>query len=324
MLAPMTRLSRSTLVLLLLLAGCADHGAPRTAPNRPGGGISEASVRAHLEFLASDAMNGRGSGTRDEQIAAEYVANHFRRVGLQPDASGQFVHTIDVERPTITSIPHLIAGDARWAHGGDIVITFLPIPSWSGPLQRLSGASDITAVRPGAVVFVPAAIDPETAARLFTAGARAILTPASAQVLARWDVLGKQPPALPAKPAIVDGVSIDQVARIALKPAAVDIVQRMPDGTVVRLEAEVEQPQRSQTWNAVGLLRGTNRTGQAILISAHLDHLGRRPAAAGQSDSIYNGADDDASGTAVVMALAEELAKRGRLERTLVFAAFGS
>jgi Zn-dependent M28 family amino/carboxypeptidase len=137
-------------------------------------------------------------------------------------------------------------------------------------------------------------------------------------------VLGKQPPPLPAKPAIVDGVSVDQAARIALKPAAVDVVQRMPDGTVVRLETEVEQPQRSQTWNAVGLLRGTNRTGQAILISAHLDHLGRRPAAAGQSDGIYNGADDDASGTAVVMALAEELAKRGRLERTLVFAAFGS
>lgn len=47
-------------LVLVLLAGSATGAAkPR---------VSEASVRAHLEFLASDALNGRGSGTRDEQI----------------------------------------------------------------------------------------------------------------------------------------------------------------------------------------------------------------------------------------------------------------
>ena len=45
---------------------------------RPLGGkaevITETSVRAHMGFLASDALNGRGSGTRDEWIAATYIA----------------------------------------------------------------------------------------------------------------------------------------------------------------------------------------------------------------------------------------------------------
>jgi hypothetical protein len=47
--------------------------APAAAPT-----ITEASIRAHLEFLASDALNGRGSGTRDEWLAAMYVASQFR------------------------------------------------------------------------------------------------------------------------------------------------------------------------------------------------------------------------------------------------------
>src|SRR5687767_10182185 len=40
--------------------------------------ITDASVRAHLEFLASDALNGRGSGTRDELLAADYIGSQRR------------------------------------------------------------------------------------------------------------------------------------------------------------------------------------------------------------------------------------------------------
>jgi hypothetical protein len=64
------------------------------------GRVTEVSVRAHMEFLASDAMNGRGSGTRDEWIAAEYIAAHLRVLGLEPlGDAGQYVQTIDAERP---------------------------------------------------------------------------------------------------------------------------------------------------------------------------------------------------------------------------------
>lgn len=177
------------LVLLLLLTGCADHRAPSASPSARGrAAVSEASVRAHLEFLASDALNGRQSGTRDEQIAAEYVGAQFRRLGFAPPdgSNGSYVQ----------SIPF-----TRTPRGG----------------QPISGT----------------------------------------------------------------------------------------------------------TYNAVGILKGSDPSGEAILISAHLDHLGRRETVAGD-DKIFNGADDDASGTVAVIELAGALARRGQPKRTIIFACYGS
>ena len=55
-------------------------------------------VRAHEEFLASDVMAGRGSATRDEEIAATYVASEFMGYGLKP-APGMtgYLQSADVE-----------------------------------------------------------------------------------------------------------------------------------------------------------------------------------------------------------------------------------
>ena len=63
-------------------------------------------------------------------------------------------------------------------------------------------------------------------------------------------------------------------------------------------------------------------TDEVILLTSHLDHLGdpRLPGV----DNIYNGADDDASGTTAVMVLAEAIAKSKRPKRTVIFACFGS
>ena len=60
--------------------------------------ITEASIRSHMTFLASDALNGRGSGTRDEWIAAEYIGAQLQRIGLEPLADdGGFVQRIEVD-----------------------------------------------------------------------------------------------------------------------------------------------------------------------------------------------------------------------------------
>jgi Zn-dependent M28 family amino/carboxypeptidase len=59
-----------------------------------------------------------------------------------------------------------------------------------------------------------------------------------------------------------------------------------------------------------------------VLLSAHLDHLGIGKAVKG--DEIYNGADDDASGTTAVLELARILGKGVRPRRTVIFALFGS
>jgi len=83
-------------------------------------------------------------------------------------------------------------------------------------------------------------------------------------------------------------------------------------------------PTEAVTTNVIGILRGSDpKLGkETILLSAHLDHLGVGSEVAG--DSIYNGADDDASGVTAVLELAEALATGPKPKRTVVFALFGS
>ena len=80
------------------------------------------------------------------------------------------------------------------------------------------------------------------------------------------------------------------------------------------------------TWNAVGVLRGSDRASakEVIMLSAHLDHLGTNENAAPGTDAIFNGADDDASGCVAVLELARALASGKRPKRTIYFVCFGS
>ncbi len=78
--------------------------------------------------------------------------------------------------------------------------------------------------------------------------------------------------------------------------------------------------------NVIGVLRGTRPQWreQSVVVGAHYDHLGRGwpQVRAGHAGEIHNGADDNASGVAVLLELARFLAARGRPERTIVFVAF--
>jgi hypothetical protein len=86
--------------------------------------------------------------------------------------------------------------------------------------------------------------------------------------------------------------------------------------------SKYEDTPRKETWNAIAILRGSSKPDEVILLTAHLDHLGQSTATSG--DAVYNGADDDASGTTAVLALAHLLATGPRPKRTIVFALFGS
>lgn len=71
--------------------------------------------------------------------------------------------------------------------------------------------------------------------------------------------------------------------------------------------------------NIVAKIEGTEKPDEVIIYSAHWDHLGVGTPIDG--DSIYNGAQDNASGTATLLALAEAFSKKERPKRTLVFLA---
>jgi len=83
-------------------------------------------------------------------------------------------------------------------------------------------------------------------------------------------------------------------------------------------------PETRDTWNAVGILPGRDPSlrHSAILLSAHVDHLGIGAPVNG--DEIYNGADDDASGVTAVLELARVLGRGLPPRRTVIFAFFGS
>lgn len=74
-------------------------------------------------------------------------------------------------------------------------------------------------------------------------------------------------------------------------------------------------------FNVIGILEGKSKKNEYVIISAHYDHLGVRTKADGK-DGIYNGADDNASGTTALLMMAAYFAKHGDNERTLIFAAF--
>jgi len=75
--------------------------------------------------------------------------------------------------------------------------------------------------------------------------------------------------------------------------------------------------------NVVGVLPGTVKPQEYVIFSAHYDHLGvTRPNA--QGDSIFNGANDDASGCTAVITLAKYFAMKKDNARTIIFATFAA
>ena len=78
--------------------------------------------------------------------------------------------------------------------------------------------------------------------------------------------------------------------------------------------------------NVVGVLKGKSKPNEYVVFSGHYDHLGVGSPAEGQAhdatDSIYNGANDDAAGTTAVILLAEYFKKMNNNERSIIFTAF--
>jgi Zn-dependent M28 family amino/carboxypeptidase len=92
-------------------------------------------------------------------------------------------------------------------------------------------------------------------------------------------------------------------------------------GASARIDVLARYRKDAPTENVVGVLRGT-ATGadeEFVVVGAHVDHVGSQ---AGRV--LYPGANDNASGSAAVIALAESLARGPRLRRTVVFVLFAS
>ncbi len=107
--------------LAAVLAGAAP------APSQTDLRASADRVRAHVEFLADDLLEGRGTGTRGHELAALYVASQFRSLGLRPAGNGgswyqrvPFRRAFHEGTPVVTLTSGGKTTSLRW--GGDVAV----------------------------------------------------------------------------------------------------------------------------------------------------------------------------------------------------------
>jgi aminopeptidase YwaD len=308
----------------LLLAGSAGGDAPAVRPE---------AVRAHVEFLAGDALDGRGSGTRDELIAATYAASQLRQFGVEPagDAGG-YIQNVDLIRRELAGPPSLVVSrsagsETRFTHGQEVVVAAMAGPRVEAPLQKLEAGGK---VRAGAAVLLPpGALDARTGppgiAEAIEHGAAIVMTAADAALKQQWPARAARIPPLASYLAAFAETPTEGLPTVVILDAeAARAVGELPEGARVRVEGELKPMERGATRNVVARLAGSDpkRAGEAVLLSAHIDHLGVGEPVDG--DAIYNGANDDASGVAAVLEVARALAAGPRPKRTVLFALFGS
>jgi hypothetical protein len=312
--------------LLAVLAGCL--GATVSGQVQPGWVVRQQWVQAHEDFLASDALAGRGSATRDEQIAAEYVASEFVAYGLKP-APGMtgMIQSAEISAPELDGKARLTVGGVTLDEGDGLRLLVPSGEGASGPLVfiRASEAKQAKLAYGAVVVLIDV---PANAAGLQIAygmrhsGAGLVLFEEDEPLkgyLAKYpkprvsmrlkDEDGRPSPV----PATVASLSKAAMARLVAEKAS-----EKATFTVHPLPVKARK-----TFNAIGYLEGTDPAGGTILLSAHLDHLGVSSSPV-NGDAIYNGANDDAAGTTAVLELAHALAAGGRLKRSVLFVCYGS
>jgi len=281
-----------------------------TAPAATARSITERSVAAHEAFLASDALQGRGSATRDEAIAAAYVASQFQSYGLTvPPGMSGYLQTATIVKQKLSGAVTLTAD------GGPVAQATLLIGAGKAITGTLAVVREPKDLPSAPVVLLTAnAFD---AMPLFRAAREkhvALLLIRESEATRKLATMIRAP----RLPAYLEGETPpDQPAIVTLPDTAVDALAGKA-GTAIALTVPTAAD-KSQTTNAIGYLKGSDPKAGTLLFSAHLDHLGVRP-----DGTIMHGANDDASGTTAVLELAEALSSGKRPKRSILFVAYGS
>ncbi len=312
------------------------------------------SLRGHLSFLASDLLEGRDTPSRGLDLAAEYIAAQFRRAGLEPvgdEGYFQTAHWKVVEADPATFRLTLRVGDAAFSVPADRV----SLPATDSIDIRDAGLWKLAATDEAAVKALDAG---QVAGKAVVIELPKVVGETREEQLKAFRSRNAVQNALQSlKPALI--VEIDRshpqgsgLGRGRLidpdrgrglfgglrlgstgtphvtvhDPAAVAALDALPAGPVsgtatLALGEPVERPVVLR--NVAGLLRGSDPKlkDEYVVVSGHYDHIGVGPA--GNEDRIYNGANDDGSGTVMVVELAGALARvEPRPKRSILFLTF--
>jgi hypothetical protein len=293
------------------------------------------SLRGDLSFIASDLLEGRDTPSRGLDVAAEYIAAQFRRAGLEPGGDDGYFQTakMDILDANLDGFElKLSRGDEALTAGpGDVsVSSTTALDLQNAAIFKLDMANQalIDALSPdqvsGKVIL-------QDTARGAPANSRAVFQklraakPAVIITIAR-NAAGDRRPRSGGR--LVDPAEVSAATPLITLTgaAAAKFYDSLPPGpadavAAVHLAKPHETPVTPR--NVIGILRGSDAAikDTYLLVTAHYDHLGMRPEAPG--DHIYNGANDDGSGTVSVMELARALSTlKAHPRRSIVFMTF--
>lgn len=292
--------------------------------------ISASSLRGHLSFLASDLLEGRGTPSRGQDLAAEYIAAQYRRAGLEPLGDDEYFQTAvwNFSEPNLAGLAltlqsgqqrvTLTAKQLSFAPGAGVDASKLALikANWTalGPLEAMGTAVNGKIVlveqppmRPKSMSESEALIAERDAVLARIARLKPLMVLALDRARPAGNGGGHGELSDPGKP----GPSAALPLITVHGEQAVELLGALPDGaTGVTLDLHLAPASIRQVKlrNVAALLRGSDPVLKEtyVILSSHYDHLGIRADMPG--DNIYNGANDDGSGTVSVIEVASALA----------------
>jgi hypothetical protein len=320
--------------------------------------ISSVDLRRDLFALAGDSMRGREGGTLDEMRASMWVAERAREAGMEPAGdNGTFFQFFPLARTTQSEASRVILGTDTLRFVRDFVVSGMQEATVDAAAVFLTDASPASLanvdVRGKAVVTVVHPADSVRPQReglprnvsedgrkaqsgvttllqaLRAAGAAAIVLVADAKVDPFLDVLnnsairgtyGRDTTTLGGGRGRGGRGGAGGQAPVVVLPAAALTRARAAARAEVRL---LEDRFVYPSVNVVGVIHGTDVVlrHEFVLYSAHQDHDGTRYPLAG--DSIWNGADDNASTSVALLAIGRAIT-RSPPKRSSLFVWHGS
>jgi Peptidase family M28 len=365
-------------LLLLFAIGAGAAPAASVPSGSPQIEIDPLRLKAHMDVLADDLLEGREAGTRGDALAQLYIRTRFEEIGLGAAGdSGSYLQRFRVRATTLDpdSVDFRI-GPRGFANGEDVAVFGDPLETeqqvegavvFAGygivapehDIDDYSGldvAGKVVALLGGPPAFLPAAEAAHygsTEQQRLTAEAKGAIgviilwTPALEQrfafdglkaLLGRTDLnwLGPdgRPHVLAPKirlRAFVRGKAADALFEASPRRLAAVLGEtrnRSPkgfDGSTISLARRSRHDDRLVSANVAGLLPGSDPRlrDELVVLTAHYDHVGIGAPVDG--DSIYNGALDNAVGTAMLIEVARSLAHGpARPRRPVLFLAVGA
>jgi hypothetical protein len=259
--------------------------------------IDQKDVERIIKTLAADDMEGRATFSRGIDKAATFIEGEFKKAGLQP---------LTGETGFRQNIPPMVKTTVLKSK---LIINGVEVPA--DKFIAASGASFSWSDTTGVTIVKQAAGGGGRRGPGGGAGG-----PASTGIRKRIVMLDTSYTAMFTRMRN----SADK-GSVAAKASPDQTITLLGDfGNIKTVTASVEvKTEPAPLFNVVGMIPGKSKPDEFVVFSGHYDHLG---IAKGQADSIFNGADDDASGTTAMISLAKYYKKINSNERTLIFVAF--